>query len=225
MLKIGHRGALGLAPENTLASFQKGLDLNVDMIELDVHICRSGELVVIHDETLDRTTNGVGSVADKTLAELKQLDAGDGQQIPTLKEVFDLIDKQVPIHVELKGLGTAKPAYDLIQEYIKNKAWIEEHFFISSFTDQELEDFYKLNQTIRLGILNIHPPADYLGFAKKINAYSIHFDLKNLTKEMVEQVHQAGYKVNVYTVNEPVDIQRMKDWGVDGIFTNYPDRL
>ena len=96
--KIGHRGAMGYAPENTLKSFKKALELNVDAIELDVYICKSGELVVIHDDKVNRTTNGKGYVAEKTFKELRALDAGEKEKIPELKEVFDLVNKKVNIN-------------------------------------------------------------------------------------------------------------------------------
>ncbi len=114
VLRIGHRGAAGHAPENTLDSFRKAVELECDMTELDVHVCASGEVVVIHDETLDRTTDGKGQVSDHKLSELKQLDAGNGEEIPTLAEVLMLLKDKVMLNIELKGLGTAKPVYDLV---------------------------------------------------------------------------------------------------------------
>jgi glycerophosphoryl diester phosphodiesterase len=115
---IGHRGASGYEPENTLRSFQKAIDLGVEMIELDVYTCKSGELVVMHDDKVNRTTNGNGYVFNMTLTELKTLDAGKGEKVPTLVEVFDLINKKIAINVELKGEGTAESTAELIQKYI-----------------------------------------------------------------------------------------------------------
>ena len=123
ILKIGHRGADGYKPENTLISFQKAIDLNVDGIELDVHLSLDGELMVIHDETIDRTTNGKGYVNKMTLQELKGFRINNNQEIPKLKEVFDLVNHQCFINIELKGIGTAKPVVDLIEEYVVEKDW------------------------------------------------------------------------------------------------------
>src|SRR6056297_2287931 len=105
VLKIGHRGAMGYEPENTLRSFKKAIELNVDMVELDVYVCSSGELVVIHDDKVDKTTNGKGYVSEKSFDELRKLDAGMGEKIPTLQEVLDLIDKRAKVNIELKGKG------------------------------------------------------------------------------------------------------------------------
>ena len=116
VLRIGHRGAAGRAPENTLFSFEKAVLLGCDMTELDVHLCRSGEIVVIHDETVDRTTDGSGRVSDLTLNELKLLNAGQGEAIPTLYEVLSLLRDMISLNIELKGLGTAKPVSDLVKE-------------------------------------------------------------------------------------------------------------
>ncbi|MCD4760584.1 glycerophosphodiester phosphodiesterase [bacterium] len=213
---------MGHEPENTLRSFKKALDLDVDMVELDVHVCKSGELVVIHDETLDKNTNGTGLVADKMLTELKSLDAGQREKIPTLEEVLDLVNKQVPINIELKGKGTAQPVAEMIKQYVKVKGWDYDHFLISSFSNQELIDFYTLNKKVRLGVLNTDNGLD---LADQINAFSVNFAKEVVTSELVEQVHQTGRKVLVYTVNEEDDIKRMRDMGVDGIFCNYPDRI
>jgi len=111
VLRIGHRGAAGHAPENTLASFRKAIELGLDMTELDVHVCASGELVVIHDENVDRTTNSKGWVSKLSLTELKRLDAGAGETVPTLAEVLDLLKDRIMLNIELKGLGTAEPVY------------------------------------------------------------------------------------------------------------------
>lgn len=220
MIKIGHRGAMAYEPENTLRSFQRALDIGVDMVELDVQICKTGELVVMHDEHLERTSNGFGPVAEKTLAELKSLDAGQGEKIPTLKEVFDLVDKKSAINIELKGLGTALPTAQLIEKYIKEKSWQYNDFLVSSFIDQELIDFFNVNQKVPLAILSGN-----IELRTEINAYAINFSKEEISKSIVDKIHKLGLKVLVYTVNDKDDINKMKSWGVDGIFSNYPDKL
>ncbi len=133
MLRIGHRGACGYEPENTLRSFNRALQLRVDMVELDVHVCRSGEIVVIHDSKVDRTTGGTGYVADKTLDELRTLDAGKGEKIPTLQEVLTLVNRKVKVNIELKGTGTAKPVFQLLEKHVRELGWSYGDFLISSF--------------------------------------------------------------------------------------------
>jgi glycerophosphoryl diester phosphodiesterase len=225
MLKIGHRGAMGYAPENTLKSFQKGLDLHVDMVELDVYVCKSGELVVIHDDKVDRTTNGHGYVIEKVLSELRSLDAGQGEKIPLLTEVFDLINRQAKINVELKGAGTAAPVAVLIEEYVKNKNWQYDDFAVSSFNHYELQAFNKLIPQIAIGALITGIPIGYAEFAEKVGAASVNLNIEFIDQAFVDDAHQRGLKVFVFTGNDPDDIKRMKQLGVDGMFSNFPDRL
>ena len=223
--KIGHRGAMGYEPENTLISFKKALDLNVDMTELDVYVCKTGELVVIHDDKVDRTTNGIGYVVEKTFDELRQLDAGKGEKIPTLSEVLDLIDKKIQINIELKGTGTARPVYELLEYYVKNKEWQYDDFLISSFNHYELKEFNTLNPNIKIGALITGIPIGYAEFAEKVNSSTVNPDIEFINKEFVDDAHNRGLDVYVYTVNDLDDIEKMKSLGVDGIFSNFPDRL
>lgn len=225
ILKIGHRGAMGYAPENTLLSFKKALELKVDMVELDAYVCKTGELVVIHDDKVDRTTNGQGYVVEKTFAELRSLNAGQGEKIPLLTEVFDLINRKVKINIELKGPGTAKPVFELIEDYVKNKNWQYDDFLISSFNHYELKEFNELNPKVKIGALIKTIPIDFAEFAEKVNATSVNLRLDSINKEFIDDAHERGLKVFVWTVNDLDDIQKMKQLGVDGIFSNFPDRL
>lgn len=152
-LKIGHRGAKGLEPENTLRSFSKAIDFKVDMIELDVRLTKDKKVVVIHGDKLDRTTNGRGRVKEKDLEEIKKLSAGKGERIPTLEETLDLIDKRVKVNIELKGKKIAESVSKIIDKYVKNKKWSPGLFFVSSFSHQELEDFKKFQPKVKLGII------------------------------------------------------------------------
>ena len=224
MIIIGHRGAMGYEPENTLISFQKAIDLRVDMIEFDVHHCRSGELVVIHDEKVNRTTDGMGFVAKKTLAELKELDAGKGEKIPTLEEALDLIDGQVKVNTELKGVNTVEATLRVIKKYIKRKGWTYDNFLVSSFDSPQLETLRNLDKHIDVAVAIDRDPLDYIEFSQKLKAYSIHPIVSATDKKFIKTAHQNNFKVFVWTVN-PKEVQRMKDIGVDGIFMNYPDRL
>ena len=225
ILKIGHRGAVGYEPENTLLSFKKAIELNVDMIELDVHVCKTGEVVVIHDDKVDRTTNGKGFVLKKTFQALRALDAGKGQKIPILQEVLDIVDRKAKINIELKGKGTAKPVFGIIEKYVKEKRWSYDDFLISSFNRHELQKFYQLNPKVRLGILIARATTRFRQFAKKINAYSVNAKMKLVNKNFVDDARKKGLRVFVWTVNAFKDIERMKLLEVDGICSDFPDRL
>jgi len=224
-LKIGHRGACGYEPENTLRSFQKALDLGVDMIELDVYALKSGELIVIHDDKVNRTTNGNGYVMDKTFEEMRSLDAGQGEKIPTLAEVLDLVDKKVQVNIELKGEGTAESVVEIINKYISEKSWSAIDFFVSSFNHVELKKFKDLNPEIRIGALIVGIPLDYAKFGEELKAYSVNLCQEFINQEFVDDAHRRGMKVFVWTVNDLDDIERIKNLGADGIFINYPDRV
>lgn len=225
VLRIGHRGAMGYEPENTLRSFKKAIELNVDMVELDVYVCNTGELVVIHDDKVDRTTNGKGYVFEKSFQELRKLDAGKGEKIPSLQEVLDLIDKKVKVNIELKGEKTAKPVLEVIEKYVHEKGWSYENFFISSFNHYELREFNKLNPKVKIGALITGIPIDFAKFAEKVNAYSANISGEFINKEFVQDAHKRGMKVFVWTVNDADDIERIKQLNVDGIFSNFPDRI
>ncbi|MDD5151965.1 MAG: glycerophosphodiester phosphodiesterase family protein [Flavobacterium sp.] len=225
MLKIGHRGASGYEPENSLISFEKAIHLNADGIELDVHLSLDRELVVIHDETIERTFNGKGAVNEFTLKDLKAFHSGKNQEIPTLIEVFDLVNRRCFINIELKGIGTAKPVSDLINYYISNKKWDINDFLISSFDWKMLEEFHKLNPKIRIGVLTEESIDKALAFAKKIKAFSIHPDYQLLTKENVALMQENGFEVYPWTVNSEEAIQKIKSFNVNGIISNFPDKI
>lgn len=225
IVKIGHRGVRGYAPENTLCSFKKALDFDIDMVELDVAVCRTGEVMTMHDYRIDSTTNGKGYIQEKTFQELRLLDAGGGEKIPTLQEVLDVIDKKIQVNIELKGEGAAKPVYDIIDTYITKKGWQKDDFLISSFNHYELLAFNTLAPGIKIGAIIAGIPIGYAECAKKVNAYSLHPSKEFINQALVDDAHRREMKVFVYTVNEPDDIERVKSLGVDGIFSDYPDRL
>ena len=225
MLKIAHRGAKAYEPENTLQAFQKALDLNSDGIELDVHLSSDGYLIVIHDETIDRTTNGKGLVNDFTLAELKSFLIDGKYQIPTLNEVFDLVNKKCFINIELKGLETAPKVVELIEKYISEKDWKYEHFIISSFDWNMLEETSKLNPSISIGVLTEENIDTALAFAEKIKAKAIHSDFQLLNTKNVQQMQEKGFLVLPWTVNSEEDIQKVKSYQVYGIISDNPDKI
>ena len=222
ILKIGHRGAAGHGPENTLLSFKKALELDVDMVELDVQKCKTGELVGIHDNRVDRTTNGTGYVAEMSFEELRKLDAGKGEKIPTLHEVLDLVDKKTKVNIELKSENTAEEVEKNIEEYV-NKGGDYDDFLVSSFIHPELLNIN--NEKIKLGVLITAIPVGLAEFAEKMNVYSLNPSIEFVNKDLVDDAHKRGLKVFVFVVNKKEDIERMKEWGVDGIFSDFPERI
>jgi glycerophosphoryl diester phosphodiesterase len=223
MLCIGHRGAMGHAPENTLKSVAKALEMGAPWVEIDVFFV-DGHLVVIHDSRLERTTNGNGHVFDKTFSYLRTLDAGDGEKIPTLEEVLDLMAARAGINIELKGPDTAEPVVKLIQKRL-GQNWDKKNFIVSSFHHREIAKVKRLDNRIRTGALISGVPLGYAAFAQKLGAYSVHQSIEFVSAEFVTDAHRRGLKVFVYTVNYPKDMERMQALGVDGVFTNYPDRV
>lgn len=214
MLKIGHRGAPAHAPENTIKSFRKALELGCEAIELDVHMCASGELVVIHDETLERTTNGKGKVADFSLQELKKLDAGEGEKIPTLDEVIDAAASKARILIEIKNEKAADAVRQLIEKYGDYKNLVAISFNLSA-----LESIKTSNSLIKLGFTfeeKVQLP-DLSGY------YSINPSVDVIDREIVENAHKSGLKVFCWTVNNKEQLKIALDTGADGIMTDDPN--
>jgi glycerophosphoryl diester phosphodiesterase len=220
---FGHQGAPGYAPENTLLSFKEAIQRGADFIELDVHRVNN-ELIVIHDYRLERTTNGAGIIYDKSIKYLRSLDAGQGERIPLLTEVLNLVNKRVGVNIELKSPGTAKPVMELINLYVKNHGWSPDDFIISSFDQIELLTLRQLHLTIRIGILMFGIPLDFNQIVEALNPFSINISIEFVNRQFIAKVHQMGLKIFIFTVNYPDDIRRMLDWGADGIFTDFPDR-
>jgi glycerophosphoryl diester phosphodiesterase len=221
VLRIGHRGAAGHAPENTSASFSKALELGCDMTELDVHLCGSGELVVIHDETVDRTTDGFGQVANLTLRELKQLDAGQGERIPTLEEVLALLKRRIMLNIELKGLGTAKPVLALVESI----GWRRDALLITSFDWAMLHEYRELDPDARIGPLTYNNLNDAMVFAQSIAAHSINPYHRHLNTGYLREAHGKGFRIYPWTVNQSEDIEHVIKMGVDGVISDYPERV
>ncbi|AZQ60217.1 glycerophosphodiester phosphodiesterase [Maribacter sp. MJ134] len=224
-LVIGHRGAMGHETENSLASIQKALDLGVDMIEIDVFQISSGEIVVFHDEMVDRLTNGPGKIEEYNIYDLKRLTLDGGHKIPMLQDVLKLIDNKVALNIELKGANTSDRVNFIMDYYIKQKNWSPENFIISSFNWEELRTMRKLNDEVAIAVLTEENPIDAIPIAKELNAVAINPYFKNLDLEVVNEIRDAGFKIYTWTVNEPADIDAMKRISVDGIITNFPERV
>ena len=219
MLKIGHRGAKGYKPENTLASFAKAIELNVDAIELDVHLSSDGEIMVIHDETLNRTTTKTGFVSDYSASELKKLG------IPTLEEVILLVNKRCVINIEIKEATATPKVLQLIEKSVNEQHWKYIQFQISSFNWEALSMVSKINSKIAIGVLAEASIEKALAFAIQIKAHSINPYYKLLNSENVNLIHSNGFKIYTWTVNTPEDLIFVKSLNVDGIISDFPDRI
>lgn len=221
VLRIGHRGAAGHEPENTLLSLNKAVGLGCDMTEIDVHVCASDEVVVIHDDLVDRTTDGTGIVSKLSLDELKALDAGKGENISTLNEVLSSLKGRISLNIELKGEGTPEPVFGTVE----GSGWAPDELVFTSFDWKMLEEYRELDPGARLGPLahvNIFHAAR---FASKLDAYCVNPLHHLCSRSFIGKAHKRGLKVYPWTVNEPGDIEKMKNFGVDGIISDYPDRV
>lgn len=223
LLCIGHRGAMGHEPENTLSSIRKAIELGASYLEIDVYFV-DGHLVVFHDDRLERNTDGRGYLSEQTFDYLRSLDAGKGQRIPTLEEVCAEIDSKACINIELKGPDTAIPVTKLITEQVNN-GWSKDRFLVSSFRHRELLTMKRIDAGIKLGALLRGIPVHYAQFAEEIGAFSVHPSLQCVEQRFVDDVHDRGMKVYVYAVDHPQDIEKMYHLGVDGVFTGYPERV
>lgn len=222
---IGHRGAKGHVAENTMASIDKALEFGVDGVEIDVFRLKSGEIVVFHDEELDRLTGVSGPVEALTWDELRELKVMGKYPIPTLEQVLDRIDGRVVLNIELKGSGTATPVFEVLQGYLGNSGWEHKHILISSFKWEELEVYRSLDHEMAIGVLTEKNIYTALEKAKAIGATSINADHHLLNGQTVKDIKAAGLEVWCWTVNRLPDLERMMQLEVDAIITDFPDRL
>ncbi|HHY74392.1 MAG TPA: glycerophosphodiester phosphodiesterase [Bacillus bacterium] len=233
-LIIAHRGASGEAPENTLAAFQLAVKKGCDAIELDIHLTKDGKLAVIHDDNINRTTNGVGLVREMTATELKKYDAGSwfdrkfkGERIPLLEEVFEIVPREIIINIEIKNTPFY---YDGIEEKLHDflvKRNRMNQVFVSSFDYLCLYRLKKLNNDIKIGLLYYEDFNDYLGWANHfglpVDVLQPHF--QSIREHDVRIAIENGLKIIPWTVNSKSNMEKMICYGVSGIVTNYPGRL
>ncbi len=244
---IAHRGGAGLRPENTLAAFSHAVALGVDVLEMDIHATADGTLVVIHDSTVDRTTNGSGKVKEMTLAEVRQLDAGyqwspdngqtfpyrgQGITIPTLEEVFQAFpDTRMNIEIKQREPSIAGTLCDLIRAYA-----MQEKVLVASFHKTAMQEFraacpevatasYKDEMRVMYALATLRLIGIYSPVAQAAQVPEYWGDIRVITPAFVRGMHARGIQVHAWTINEPEDMQRLLALGVDGIITNYPDRL
>jgi glycerophosphoryl diester phosphodiesterase len=219
MLRIGHRGARAYAPENTLTSFKKAIEIGVDAIELDVRKTKDNQLVVIHDADIKRTTNGKGLVGELTLAQIKGYSAEKGEKVPTLQEALDFLDKKVKVLVELKETGIEEQVLSTVQSM-----GLEKKVVIISFLEEALTKVRELNKDIETGLI----------YAKHSNPIKAALELKAnylvalyrfIHTATVEKAHENGLKIVVWTVNTLDEAKEYAKKGVDGIASDKPDIL
>jgi glycerophosphoryl diester phosphodiesterase len=220
---LAHRGARGHAPENTLKAFDKALELGARWIELDVQL-HAGELWVFHDQRLERCTNGSGWLADHDANALRALDAGQGQRIPFLREVLDHLAGRVNLNIELKTADGTGAAVATALRAAFAKRWKPPQFQVSSFHLPELRDFKRRLPEVPLGVLLCGVPLNLAAAATELGAQVVSVDRDFADAALIADAHARGAKVFVFTVNEPADMARFRAAGVDGVFTDFPER-
>ena len=217
MLIFGHRGAPGHCRqgENTCASFRKALEYQANGLEFDVRRCGDGRLVVIHDRTIDRTTNGRGRVSHFSYEELHQFDAGFGERIPLLTDVLDEFGTQCLLNIELKDTGIASDVRQLVVE-----RRLESQVIVSAFDWTELRH---LLPDVPIALLSSNT-RKLVSTARELGAVAIHPRRTVVTPRLIAASREAGLRIHVWTVNKPAEISRLRELGVDGIFTDFPER-
>ncbi|URZ02229.1 glycerophosphodiester phosphodiesterase [Clostridium felsineum] len=233
-LNIAHRGFSGKYPENTMLAFKKAVEAKCDGIETDLNMTKDGVLVVCHDEKIDRTTDGCGYIKDYTYNELKKFDAGvkfgdefKGEKIITIDELLDYMkDKNLLLNLELKNNlieyeDIEKKVVQKIHEYK-----LQDNIIISSFNHYSIVKLKNYDSSIKTGLLYGASLYEVHEYGKKLGVYSLHpYFAAVLNREVVENIKRAGININTYTVNEEEYMRKLVDLEIDGIITNYPDKL
>lgn len=225
LLIIGHRGARGLAPENTLLGFETALRLGVDGVEFDVQRHPDGMLFLLHDLTLERTTDGEGLAAECPWARLRRLDAGQGERLPTLDETLDLIDRRCRINIELKSWNDCGVAVARCLQQRLAQGWEAEHFVVSSFHLPELQRFQAALPTVPIAALYCGVPLNGAAELATLGARQVHLAAEFVDADYVAAAAAAGRPAWAYTVNTPASADRLRALGVRGIFTDHPERF
>lgn len=215
-LTIGHRGVMGVEPENTLRSFLRAEREGLDVIELDLHLSKDGELVVMHDADVDRTTDGQGPISDFTLAELRELDAGQGERIPVFEEVVDAV--RAPLQAEIKDTAAARALAEVI-----TRRKLLDRVDVISFHDQAIAEIRTLLPTARTALVASRYGLDVIDRAQAVDAGMLVLNIRRITLELVQRAHAADLKVIGWTVNTPDHLKLARGLGLDGGTTDYPE--
>ncbi|MGI5353800.1 glycerophosphodiester phosphodiesterase [Streptomyces sp. CA-252508] len=214
-LTIGHRGVMGVEPENTLRSFVRAERAGMDAIELDLHLSKDGALVVMHDAEVDRTTDGTGAVAEKTLAELRELDAGLGERVPVFEEVLDAV--RTPVQAEIKDVAAARALAEVM-----NRRALTGRVEVSSFHDEAVAEIARLVPGVRTVLIASHWGDDIVARALAVGAGTLALDIRRLTLETTERARAAGLGVIAWVVNTPQHLRLVRALELDGATTDHP---
>ncbi|MEU3341086.1 glycerophosphodiester phosphodiesterase [Streptomyces sp. NPDC002144] len=215
-LTIGHRGVMGVEPENTLRSFVAAQQAGLDVIELDLHLSKDGALVVMHDSDVDRTTDGTGPIADKTLEELRALDAGRGERVPVFEEVLDAV--QAPLQAEIKDVQAARA----LAEVMLDRDLVP-RVEVSSFHDEAVAEIARLVPGVRTALVGSRFGTDIVDRAVEVGAATVCLNIRRLTLEIVEQARKADLRVIGWVVNTQDHLRLVRALQLDGATTDYPE--
>ncbi|KAB2971384.1 glycerophosphodiester phosphodiesterase [Streptomyces sp. SS1-1] len=215
-LTIGHRGVMGLEPENTLRSFVAAQQAGLDVIELDLHLSKDGALVVMHDTDVDRTTDGSGAIADKTLAELRTLDAGRGERVPVFDEVLDAV--RTPLQAEIKDVAAARALAEVI-----NRRDLVSRVEVSSFHDDAVAEIARLVPGVRTALIASRYGTDVVDRAVAVGAATVCLNIRRLTLEVVEHARKADLRIIGWVVNTQDHLRLVRALELDGATTDYPE--
>ncbi|MEH0442160.1 glycerophosphodiester phosphodiesterase family protein [Streptomyces sp. B21-102] len=215
-LTIGHRGVMGVEPENTLRSFVAAEQAGLDVIELDLHLSKDGALVVMHDPEVDRTTDGAGPIADHTLAELRALDAGRGERVPRFEEVLDVV--QAPLQAEIKDVQAARALAEVILERD-----LVRRVEVSSFHDEAVAEVARLVPGVRTALIGSRYGLDIVDRAVAAGAATVCLNLRRLTLEIVEEARKRDLRIIGWVVNTQEQLRLVRALELDGATTDYPD--
>ncbi|WP_329298270.1 glycerophosphodiester phosphodiesterase family protein [Streptomyces sp. NBC_00659] len=215
-LTIGHRGVMGVEPENTLRSFIAAQNAGLDLIELDLHLSKDGALVVMHDADVDRTTDGSGPIADKTLAELRALDAGHGERVPVFEEVLEAV--RTPLQAEIKDVAAARA----LAEVIHRKDLVG-RVEVSSFHDEAIAETARLVPGVRTALIASRYGTDVVDRAVEAGAATVCLNIRRLSLEVVEHARKADLKIIGWVVNTQDQLRLVRALELDGATTDYPE--
>lgn len=217
---VGHRGAAGVFPENTLKGFRYAIELGVDYVECDVHLTRDEHLIVMHDRTVDRTTDGSGLIGELDLATIRSLDAGDGERVPTLDEVLETVQGRVRLLCELKGEGVHRAAVDAVLAHR-----MEEEVIFTSFDLACLASVKGHRDDLQIGAILPDPTEEEIARVADLGVMGIGVRYKNICLRLVEQVLSAGLDIRAWNPDTLEEQKAMIALGVSGVCTNRPDIL
>ncbi|MFF4793140.1 glycerophosphodiester phosphodiesterase [Streptomyces sp. NPDC001276] len=215
-LTIGHRGVMGVEPENTLRSFVAAQQAGLDVVELDLHLSKDGALVVMHDDKVDRTTDGSGAIADKTLAELRSLDAGRGERIPVFEEVLDAV--RAPLQAEIKDVAAARALAEILHERD-----LVSRVEVSSFHDEAIAEVARLVPGVRTALVASRYGSEVVERATAVGAATVCLNIRRLTLEIVEHARKADLRIIGWVVNTLDHLRLVRALELDGATTDYPE--